>query len=115
MKTFNIDIQFVESVVIREEQYLKQYANETSEDFVIRKLKYCPSRIVSTYMVDHPEFTKLRDQLEDEGYIKTERNWWNGDRVLKPFTLNGVLFDKDCTFYSSAAMKWTLDHGNITI
>jgi hypothetical protein len=38
---------------------------------------------------DHPEFAKLREKLGSEGYISIERGWWNGDRVLKPFYLNG--------------------------
>ena len=54
---------------------------------------------------DSPEFKELREQLEDRGYIKCQRGWWNGDRVLKPFTLNGVKFKKDDQFSSGAAMK----------
>jgi hypothetical protein len=58
---------------------------------------------------DHPEFKKLRNQLEAEGYIKCERSWWNGDRVLKPFTLNGVDFNVDGNFPCGAAMKIHLE------
>ena len=115
MKNFNIDMQFVESVNVREEHRPKQGADETSEEFLIRKLKSSSSPIVSMYSIDHPEFTKLRNQLENEGYITTQRHCWNGDRVLKSFTLNGVKFKKDHKFCSAAAMKWTLEHGNPTI
>ena len=42
--------------------------------------------------IDHPEFTKLREKLGREGYIEIERDWWNGDRVLKPFVFNKLTF-----------------------
>ncbi len=54
---------------------------------------------------DSPEFKALRNQLETEGYIQCERGWWNGDRVIKTFFLNGVRFDQDDSFPSGAAMK----------
>jgi hypothetical protein len=54
---------------------------------------------------DHPEFTKLRDELESLGYIKTFRSSSNGDRVLKPFKLNGKRFKKNETFYCACAIK----------
>jgi hypothetical protein len=54
---------------------------------------------------DHPEFTKLRDELEILGYIKTFRSSSNGDRVLKPFKLNGKRFRKNETFYCACAIK----------
>ncbi len=54
---------------------------------------------------DSEEFKALRNQLEAEGYIRCERGWWNGDRVLKTFFLNEVRFDRDDQFSSGAAMK----------
>jgi len=54
---------------------------------------------------DSPEFKALRNQLEAGGYIQCQRSWWNGDRVLKRFFLNGVSFDPDDQFCSGAAMK----------
>ena len=54
---------------------------------------------------DSEEFKHLRNQLEAEGYIQCQRNWWNGDRVLKTFFLNSVRFDPDDRFCSGAAMK----------
>ena len=54
---------------------------------------------------DSPEFQALRDQLESDRYIQCQRSWWNGDRVLKTFFLNGVRFDPDDQFPSGAAMK----------
>ena len=115
MKNFEIDIQYVVSVTVHKEHKPVRCAGETTEDFLIRKLKSRPSFIVSTETKDHPEFAKLRNQLEDEGYIKTTRNCWNADTVLKPFTLNGVIFKKYNQFCCAAAMKYTLEHGNPTI
>ena len=54
---------------------------------------------------DSAEFKALRNQLEDQGYIQCQRSWWNGDRVLKTFFLNGVRFDPDDQFCSGGAMK----------
>lgn len=54
--------------------------------------------------VDHPAFTSLRDHLEAVGYIKTERHWCNGDRVIKPFYLNDFYFNIGDKFSSAAAM-----------
>ena len=54
---------------------------------------------------DHPEFAKLREQLGQDGYIKIERSWWNGDRVTKPFTLNGTKFKAGEPFPCGAAMR----------
>ena len=59
---------------------------------------------------DHPEFAALRDHLEQSGYIKTERQWWNGDRVLRPFRLNDCLFRRDEQFPSAAAMSGHLKY-----
>jgi len=58
---------------------------------------------------DGPEFKALRNQLEELGYITCERMWWNGDRVVKSFKLNGIQFKKDQQFSSGAALKFHLD------
>jgi hypothetical protein len=57
---------------------------------------------------DTPEFTQLREQLGAGGYIRIERSYWNGDRVLKPFKLNGHSFKKNDQFSCGAAMKYVL-------
>ncbi len=54
---------------------------------------------------DSPEFKVLRNQLEELGYIRCQRSWWNGDRVLRAFQLNGVTFRKDESFGCGSAMK----------
>jgi hypothetical protein len=53
---------------------------------------------------DHPEFARLREQLGEQGYIKIERGWVNGDRVTKPFTLNGLKFKVGEQFSCAGAM-----------
>ena len=79
----------------------------TNEDLVevIKGKGYCSSTVSD----DGPEFKALRNQLEELGYIKCERSWWNGDRVVKPFQLNGLKFKKDTQFSSGAALKFHLE------
>lgn len=67
--------------------------------------------------VDHPEFAKLRNLLEAKGLIETERNWWNGDRVLKYFVLNGKIFHPEEQFPCAAAMRGNIEsyHGKFRL
>jgi len=58
---------------------------------------------------DHPEFTNLRNKLEKQGYIQIERGWWNGDRVIKPFSLNGIKFKKYAKFPCASALNIQLN------
>jgi hypothetical protein len=109
MPTFKIDENSVCDIIIKKEWSM--YANQktlTNEELikVIKGLDRCSS-ITND---DHPEFKALREKLGDLGYISIERGWWNGDRVLKPFTLNGAKFKKGDKFVSGAAMKWELEH-----
>ncbi len=53
---------------------------------------------------DHAKFTELRNELEQQGYISTWRTVWNGDRVLKPFTLNDFKFNKGDQFPCGVAL-----------
>ncbi len=55
-------------------------------------------------IIDHPEFTKMRNRLEKQGYIKIEHGWINGDRAVKPFSLNGFKFKKHDKFPCASAM-----------
>lgn len=55
--------------------------------------------------IDHPKFTELRNKLENLGFIRTERMFWNGDRVLKPFKLNGVAFKPGDQFSCASALR----------
>lgn len=54
---------------------------------------------------DHPKFTEFRNKLEKLGYIQTERNWINGDRVLKSFILNGMKLKKGDKFACACALE----------
>jgi hypothetical protein len=104
LKQFYIDESFITDVTVRTEyDYVKDRNNPTHED-IIKILKgYDKGYSISSK--DHDEFTKLRNQLEAEGYIKTQRSWWNGDRVLKPFYLNGWKFKKNHKFPCASALK----------
>jgi len=55
-------------------------------------------------IIDHPEFTKMRNRLEKQGYIQIEHDYINGDRVVKPFSLNGFKFKKHEQFPCASAM-----------
>lgn len=101
---FTIDPAYLTSVSIREEwnSYTKNGRVPTAEELVL--IIQGKGKCSITSSEDHPEFTKLREQLGELGYIKIERGWWNGDRVLKPFTLNGRKFKVDDKFSCGAAM-----------
>jgi hypothetical protein len=105
LKQFIIDESYITDVtVITEQDFIKDRKNPTNED-LIKILKGEDKGYRSISNKDHDEFTKLRDQLESEGYIETQRQWWNGDRVLKSFKLNEWTFRKGHKFMCAAAMK----------
>lgn len=108
LKQFEIDEKFICDVpVITEHDFIVDRSNPTPEE-VIKVLKGW-DKAVSFGNKDHDEFTKLRNQLEELGYIKCERGWWNGDRVLKPFMLNEWKFRKGHKFPCAAALKSSID------
>ena len=86
-----------------------QNKTELSNDEMITVLKGL-DRCSTLSSDDHPEFKALRDLLEQQGFISTQRNAWNGDRVLKPFKLNEVQFNKGDRYLSGAAMKSHLQY-----
>jgi hypothetical protein len=98
---FTIDKEYVTSITIRTD-----HTDPDPEKELVKRLKYGPS--FTTRTEDHPEFTKLREQLGAEGFIEIERSWWNGDRVLKPFTLNSKKFKKNEQFSCAPAMHYHL-------
>jgi hypothetical protein len=109
MKQFVIDEQYITDVSVRiEHDFIKDRTNPTHEDLI--KILKGYDKAVSVSNKDHDEFTKLRDQLEQEGYIETQRGWWNGDRVLKSFKLNEWIFRKDHKFCCAAAMKGSIEY-----
>lgn len=110
VKNFELDESRICDVTIRKEWSIYQNIprTELTNEQLIKMIKG-EDRCVSTHSEDHPEFASLRNTLEEQGYIRCERGWWNGDRVLKTFKLNGVLFRRDNKFPSGAAMKHHLE------
>lgn len=108
LKQFTIDETYICDVMVREEcDFIKDRNNPTPED-LIKILKGC-DKSYSISHKDHDEFTKLRNQLEELGYIKTQRGWWNGDRVIKGFKLNEWTFKKGEKFSCAAAMRGSIE------
>lgn len=104
LRQFTIDEQYICDVMVRiEHDFIKDRNNPTNEELV--KVLKGHDKMVSTSCKDHDEFTKLRNQLEEQGYIKTVRNCWNGDRVIKGFKLNEWAFRKGHQFPCAAAMQ----------
>jgi hypothetical protein len=105
---FYIDEAYITDVMVRTEYPRYNDRTDLTAEELISVIKN-PCPMVSVGTKDHPEFAQLREQLEREGYIQVERGWWNGDRVLKPFSLNGVKFKKHNPFPCAAAMKYHLE------
>jgi hypothetical protein len=104
LRQFTIDEQYICDVTVRtEHDFVKDRNNPTHDDLIMILKGHDKSYSISNK--DHDEFTKLRDQLEELGYIKTERSWWNGDVVLKGFKLNEWTFKKGDKFYCAGAMS----------
>jgi hypothetical protein len=103
LKNFELDEQYLTDVTIIESGSI--YGDRTDlTDAELLKVIKGEATWTSTSSKDHPNFTVLREQLEREGYLYVERGWWNGDRVLKPFKFNGLIFRKGGKFPSAAAM-----------
>ena len=102
---FTIDPEYLTSVTIHDEwnTYTRNGRIPTAEELllILRGKGECST----TSSADHPEFAKLREQLGAAGYISIQRGWWNGDSVLKPFTLNGRKFKVGAQFSSGSAME----------
>lgn len=108
LKQFIIDNQYIADVMVRKEyDFIKDRNNPTHEDLI--KILKGHDKSYSVSNKDHDEFTKLRNQLEELGYIKTERGWWNGDRILKSFKLNGWTMRKGHKFPCAAALRVSID------
>lgn len=105
---FEIDPECLCSVMVKIVYPRFGGRTDLTDDEFLHLLKN-PEPMVGTRHEDHPEFAKLRDRLEHLGYIKTERTWWNGDRVLKPFALNGARFRKGDRFLCAAAIRWDIE------
>ena len=100
---FYIDQAYLTDIVVRTEYPCYNDRTELTAEELISVIKN-PTPIVSSGTDDHPEFTCLRKQLEQDGYIQVQRGWWNGDRVINPFKLNDIEFKKGEQFPCAAAM-----------
>ena len=98
---FFIDHDHLSEVPHDHVTYTVNMENPSNEDLL--KILKNEHRIVTQGFKDHPEFVRLRDELEELGYIKTERNSHNGDRVCMPFTLNGYKFEAGDAFLCATA------------
>lgn len=109
VKQFTIDESFIcEVTITTETDFIIDRTNPTHEDLI--KILKGYDKAISISSKDHDEFTKLRDQLEHEGYIECQRSWYNGDRVLKSFKLNEWTFRKGHKFVCAAAMKGSITY-----
>ena len=104
LKQFTIDEDFICYVEDRvEHDFIKDRNNPTPEELI--KVLKGYQKIISFGNKDHPEFTKLRNKLEELGYIECQRSWINGDVVLKPFKLNEWTFRKGHKFACADALQ----------
>lgn len=101
---FFIEEQYLTHVSVRDVRSNLENPDEPTAEDLIKILKDEHITVRSYSHKDHPIFTELREHLEDNGYIKTERHWWNGDRVMKPFSLNGYQFEIGEKFPCAAAI-----------
>ena len=108
LRQFVIDEQYITDVTVRQEYDLVKDRNNPTNQELIKILKG-HDKSVSISSKDHDEFTKLRDQLEELGYITTWRNCWNGDRILKSFKLNEWTMRKGHKFPCAAALRVSID------
>ena len=105
---FTLDPKYFTSVTIHEEwnTYTRNGREPTPEEMLL--ILRGKGKCGMTHSEDHPEFAKLREQLGLLGYISIQRGWWNGDRVLKPFTLNGRKFKVGAQFSCGGAISTNL-------
>lgn len=110
MREFTLDPKYFTDVTIRKEwnMYTKDGREPTPEELLL--ILQGKGKCSITGSEDHPEFAKLRKQLGELGYIHIENGWVNGDRVLKPFKLNGLILEEGDKFSCAAAFgtRWTV-------
>jgi hypothetical protein len=103
---FTLDESYMCDVPVKEvHSIFKGRDPDTLSPDEVMKILKGEDKITSHSSKDHPHFNELRETLGETGYLKIERGWWNGDRVIKPFTLNGKKFKKNEQFPSGCAMK----------
>lgn len=104
LREFFIDEAYLTDVRIHKKwnTYTKDGREPTAEELL--KILAGEGECSITEHTDHPEFAKLRNELERLGYIQTSRNSWNGDYVIKSFKLNGYIARKNHQFSCAVAM-----------
>lgn len=110
IKEFTIDDQYLTDVKDSYTKYKYDLSKELTNDQLADVLVNGNIVYTSHGIKDHPEFAKLREELKSLGYITVERGWWNGDRVIKKFKLNGKLFKSGDKFVCAGAMKLHLKY-----
>ena len=109
LREFFIDENYITDVTVRTVTSTLTNPDDPTPDDLIKILKG-HHQMISFSNKDHDEFTKLRNQLEELGYIETERGWGNGDRVIKGFKLNGFPLKKGERFYCAGAMRGAMSY-----
>ena len=107
---FTIPEEYLCDVLIYKEWGMFDHipVDELTPDQLVKIIKG-EDRCSSQSNKDHDEFTKLRNQLEELGHIRCERNWWNGDRVLEPFYVNEWKFEQNHKFPCASAMRVSIE------
>jgi hypothetical protein len=100
---FTIDAVYLTDVTVKTEFNPFKDKQVLTPDELVNALKW-ENNNYTISAIDHPQFTELRETLEHGGYIHVQRNWWNGDVVRKPFTLNGFKFSRGNRFPCAAAL-----------
>ncbi len=101
---FTINPEYLTDITIHKEwnSYTNNGRVPTNDELLL--ILQGRGKCSTTHSEDHPEFARLREQLGELGYISIYRQCWNGDRVLKPFRLNGRKFKEGDKFSCGAAM-----------
>ena len=106
---FTLDEQYFCSVhKTRVTSLLKNPENPTKDDLI--KILKGEDKMTSYWDEDHPEFSRLRNELAELGYIQISLSGWNGDRVLKQFIFNNAKFKIGEMFPCAPAMKGHLKY-----
>lgn len=104
LKNFNIDPKFFCDIQTKRTYSLLDDPKNPTPDDLIKILKNQHEMIING-TADHPKFAELRNMLEEQGYIRIQKSSWNGDTVLKPFTINQKLkFEVGNQFLCAAAL-----------
>ena len=111
MNHFTIDEEYITCVTVVENysKYRDTATEDLTADDIVSILKHQPVTMTMIRSEDHPEFKELRNRLGELGYIRIERSFINGDRVLRPFSLNEWKFKPDDRFLCAGALRVAID------